>query len=252
MIRRASAVGFYPGDPVVLKRTIKGLFKGDDEPMYSAGIVPHAGYMYSGLAAASLFKTLKKTDTIVILGNDHYGNAIDISLHPYTHWETPLGKVPVDDDLAERLEVLNLPETESPNEHSIEVQIPFLQYLWDDIAILPITVPTVSLERLKEFGESLRKLNATIIATTDFSHYVPRDVASQLDSVAIENIIASDTTGLERIVNDLGVSMCGLHPVLALMFAYPKMEKELLMYYTSGDVSGDNSSVVGYGSIGFR
>ncbi|MBR9680920.1 MAG: AmmeMemoRadiSam system protein B [Candidatus Altiarchaeota archaeon] len=249
MIRPAQASGFYPKDSIELKASLESLFQQVEKSSYLHGIVPHAGYAYSGLAAASFYKSLKKTNSVIILGNDHYGNTIEISTHPYSEWETPLGKVQVDEDLTEEL---NLPVVESFKEHSIEVQLPFLQHKFPNISILPITVPPTSLEKLIEFGAELKKLKVPIIATTDFSHYISRSTASRLDTIAIEAILNGDPEELERVVSDHSISMCGLHPTLLIMSILRKKERELIMYYTSGEVTGDNSSVVGYASIGFK
>lgn len=249
MIRRVSAPGFYPQEPAALKSLIKALLSQVEKYSFSSGIVPHAGYTYSGLAAASFYKSMKKTNSVIILGNDHFGNALAPSIHPYEVWETPLGKVNVDEDLSDSLD---LPVVESFREHSIEVQLPFLQSVLKDFSILPITVPPTPLEKLLALGDELKALKVPIIATTDLSHYIPRDSASRLDSIAVEAILGGDPYELERVAHDHRISMCGLHPVLLAMHALRKKDRELIMYYTSGDVSGDTSSVVGYASIGFE
>ena len=249
MIRSPQATGFYPSDPAELRRTLESLFsKVQSGDKYEGGIVPHAGYVFSGMAAASLYACLKKSDTVIILGNDHYGNAGRPSAHSYEQWGTPLGKVDVDQDLADQLD---LDRVESYREHSIEVQLPFLQHLWGDFAFLPITIPKTPLERLKNLGEKLRRLKLPIVATTDFSHYVSRATADRLDGMAIDKIIARKPDELLEVVEANRISMCGLFPTLALMYALHDREPELLMYYTSGDVTGDEP-VVGYASIGFK
>lgn len=249
MIRGPQSLGFYPSDPVELKRTLANLFsKLQSESKYEGGIVPHAGYVFSGMAAAALYSRLKKSNTIIILGNDHYGNVSRPSAHSYEQWETPLGKVDVDQDLADQLD---LDCVESYKEHSIEVQLPFLQHLWGDFAFLPITIPETPLKQLKELGNKLRGLKLPIIATTDFSHYVSRATADRLDSLAIDKILAKKPEGLLDTVETNKISMCGVFPTLTLMYALQDKEPELLVYYTSGDVTGDEP-VVGYASIGFK
>lgn len=213
-------------------------------------MVPHAGYVYSGLAAAALYKNLRQAETIVILGNDHYGNALDVSLHPYAEWETPLGRVPVDEDLAEQLDALDLAKVESFNEHSIEVQLPFLQYLWGDFSFLPVTVPQVPLSRLEELGKALAALRVPVVATSDLSHYISHERATELDSLAIDAMVSGRPEQLLEVVRNKAISMCGVFPATALLYAFPKAERELVMYYTSGDITGDRSAVVGYASIG--
>ena len=257
MRRQPQAIGFYPGSREELWKMLKDLFeRAEDfakEADYRFGVAPHAGYIYSGLAAASLYLSIKKSREIVILGVDHYGFARDIALHPYEVWETPLGDVEVSERLAEKLRIIGPEVVESPREHSIEVQLPFLQYLWQDFKFLPVTVPPVPLSRLEELGKALKELKVPVIASSDFSHYVPKDVATKLDSIAIEKILNKDPEGLIRAVYDYNITMCGYNGVAALLYALPKRAKgELIIYYTSGDVTGDYSQVVGYASIGFK
>lgn len=248
MIRKPQASGFYPESRHALEEMLEGLFaKVESGGEYSGGVVPHAGYVFSGMAAAALYAGMKKSRTVVILGNDHYGNAMEISAHPYDFWETPLGRVEVDRDIAEQL---GLDEVESYREHSIEVQLPFLQHLWGDFSFLPITVPRVPMSHLRELGGSLRKLNVPVVATTDLSHYVSRAAANRLDNIAIDAILAHDPDRLLRVVRENNISMCGVFPTAAALHALPG-EPELIMYYTSGDVTGEEP-VVGYASIGFK
>jgi len=252
--RPPQAIGFYPGDRVSLEKVLEDLFERAEEgEQVRWGVAPHAGYIYSGLAAATLYKNLKKSKRIVILGVDHYGIARDVALHPYERWETPLGDVEVSKKLQEKLMGIGPQMVDSPGEHSIEVQLPFLQYLWGDFEFLPITVPHVPLSRLEELGKKLKELKVPVIASSDMSHYVPREVAVKLDAIAIEKILSKDPEGLIKAVYDFNITMCGFAPVSALLYALPKTARgDLLMYYTSGDVTGDFSQVVGYAAIGFR
>lgn len=250
MIRKPQATGFYPGsreEIIALLGKIIDSAMAKEWKWYTHGIAPHAGHIYSGLAAAALYKYLKPARKVVILGNDHYGNAMEISAHPYDEWETPLGRVPVAKELGEKL---GLPEVESPREHSIEVQLPFLQYLRGEFEFFPVTVPQVPLSELEKFGEKLRKLGVQVVATTDLSHYVPKPVAVEKDALAVDSILRGDPVELLHTVEQHRISMCGLPPVMALLYATEGLEKELLMYYTSGDIAGGEDSVVGYASIG--
>ena len=254
MIRPPQALGFYPPSKSALEDMIEKLLeKAEVKKEVKWGIAPHAGYVYSGLAAATLFKNLKKSKEIVILGVDHYGIARDIALHPYEAWQTPLGEVEVSKKLEKKITEIGPQIVDSPREHSIEVQLPFLQFIWGDFKFLPVTVPSVPISRLKELGEVLKKLKAPIIASSDFSHYVPKEVAIKLDSIAIEKIIEKDAEGLIKMVYDLNITMCGYNGVAALLYSLPKKARgELFTYYTSGDITGDYTSVVGYAAIGFR
>jgi len=253
-MRPPQAIGFYPGSKVELEKMLQKLIdRAEEKEQVRYGVAPHAGYVYSGLAAATLFKNLKKSREIVILGVDHYGIARDIAIHPYDAWQTPLGEVGVSKKLQKKIMEIGPQVVDSPGEHSIEVQLPFLQYLWGDFTFLPITVPPAPLTRLEELGKKLREMRVPVVASTDFSHYVPRDVATKLDSIAIEKIMEKDPLGLIRAVHDFNITMCGYSGVAALLYSLPKKAKgELLIYYTSGEVTGDFRAVVGYAAIGFR
>ncbi len=262
VIREPQAVGFYPQEGETLKKMLRQLFRSADKTAvpgsFSAGVAPHAGYIYSGLASAILFKSLRRAGRIVILGVDHFANCSDICLHTYDSWKTPLGEVKVSQDLAEELASRLNPElTCSAQEHSIEVQLPFLQYLWGskNFEFLPVTVPAVSPERLRELGRALSQLpkDIPVVASSDMTHFRSKQDAMRLDALAIDRIVEADPAGLLSTVEEFGISMCGVHPVSALLYSLPKKARgKLLVYYTSGDVTGDTGSVVGYASIGFE
>ncbi len=253
MIRPPQAIGFYPPDKSDLTDLLSSLFsRARSEGDFKWGVAPHAGYIYSGLAAASLYSSLKKSRKIIILGVDHYGIARDIALHPYEAWQTPLGEVSVSDDLREAVMRIGPQVVDSPREHSIEVQLPFLQHIWGEFEFLPVTVPPVPLSRLEELGRALADLGVPVVASSDFSHYVPQKVAEKLDSIAIDRILSRDPQGLVRAVYDYHLTMCGYNGVAALLYALPENARgKLIAYYTSGDVTGDTSQVVGYAAIGF-
>ena len=253
MIRKPAAVGFYPQAPDSLNALLEELFsEAEQKGPFRYGVSPHAGYIYSGLAAASLFKSLKKSKKLVILGVDHHGIGYDIVLHPYSAWETPLGRVEIDHELAASVEEIQPQVYPCPNEHSIEVQLPFLQFLWGDFGFLPITVPSVPFSRLEELGRVLSELKVPVIASSDMSHFVDSETAARLDMLAIDQILKKDARGLLDTVLENRISMCGVFPVASLLSALPRDSKgDLVMYYNSGDITGDRSSVVGYASVGF-
>ena len=254
MIRNPAAIGFYPAEQAQLELLLTELFsQAKKSGPFSHGIVPHAGLIYSGLAAAGFYKSFRKTDRLVILGTDHHGIGDDIVLHPYSSWKTPLGSVRVDSELAAELDTLSPQVYPCPNEHSIEVQLPFLQHALGDFSFLPITVPSLPFPRLQELGNKLAELGVPIIASSDMSHYVSEVKAEKLDKLAIEQILAIKPEQLIDTVLENNISMCGLFPVAALLAALPSSTKsELIEYYSSAEVTGDSSSVVGYASIGFK
>jgi AmmeMemoRadiSam system protein B len=227
-----------------------------------AMVVPHAGYYYSGPVAAHAYKELAEDgifDTAVILGPNHTGYGGPVSVWAEGHWTTPLGDVEVDKKLAQRLlgDVIKTDETAHVHEHSIEVQLPWLQYLYGKLRIVPIVMLAQDVETARVVGESIGKAggNLVVIASSDLTHYEPHSVAMEKDSSIIEAIVALDEEELYERYERLRCTMCGYGPVAAAMVASKQMngnKASLLKYATSGDTSGDFSRVVGYGSIVIR
>jgi AmmeMemoRadiSam system protein B len=263
-MRREPAVAgqFYSYDKDVLKNELKKFFNstGASKTGDALSIVcPHAGYMYSGAVAAYSYNAIKKqgVKTAIILGPNHGGMGAPVSIYPAGEWETPLGKMDIDSKIAEEIsgDKFALDESAHIYEHSIEVQLPFLQYLFKDIKIVPICIMDQRLAIMKELGEKLANTlrgDCIVIASTDFSHYIPNEKAYEKDLKAIDAIKKLDENHLLKIVRDDGLSMCGYGPVAAAII-YSRLKGatkgELLKYMTSGDVTGDKSSVVGYGSL---
>ena len=253
---------FYPYDKNTLLEQLKKLFLDAKINVKQAvsGVAPHAGYVYSGPTAAYLYKSLQdmKPETVVIIGPDHTGQGAGVDVCAKGTWKTPLGTVDVDEELAGKIKgtVSNL---EIP-EHSVEVQLPFLQYAFSEhtFKIVPIHVLDQNVETMKALGKSLAEtLDAKkhlVIASTDFSHYVPQKQAYENDFRAIAAIKELDVEKLYSIIKEFNISMCGYGPVAAAM-TYAKSagakSGELLKYATSGDVTGDVNAVVGYGALGF-
>ncbi len=224
-----------------------------------AMVVPHAGYYYSGPVAAHAYKELAEDgifDTAVILGPNHTGYGDPVSLWAEGDWSMPLGQVEVNKALAERLlgDVIRANETAHIHEHSIEVQLPWLQYLYGKVRIVPVTMLAQDIETARIVGKSIGQAgdNLIVIASSDLTHYEPHPVAVEKDSSVIEAIIALDEEELYERCERLRCTMCGYGPVAAAIVASKEMKGKkasLLKYATSGDTSGDFSRVVGYGSI---
>lgn len=243
--------GKLPSGPIEPSRSILGL------------VSPHAGFIYSGPVAAhgyQLLSTEPVPQIIVIIGPNHTGVGAGVSIWDGGDWETPLGKVPVERELARSLAGKGVGEAETGAhvfEHSIEVQLPFLQYsLGSGFRILPICMMLQDVETSRELGTALSQAvagrDALIIASTDFSHYEPYSVAYRKDSVVAEAIMRMDPAGVEEAVERNGVSMCGPGPVMAALTAARGLgakTTEKLCYATSGDTSGGRGEVVGYGSF---
>ena len=263
MKREPAVAGqFYSYDKDVLKNELKKFFDSADACKTGDAIsivCPHAGYMYSGAVAAYSYNAVKKQDvkTAIILGPNHGGMGAPVSIYPAGEWETPLGKVEINSKLAEEISDNKFVLDESAHiyEHSIEVQLPFLQYLFKDIKIVPICIMDQKLAIMKELGEKLASAldeSCMVIASTDFSHYIPNEKAYEKDLKVIEFIKKLDENGLFKIIKDGESSMCGYGPVAAAI-VYSRLKGatggELLKYVTSGDITGDKSSVVGYGAL---
>jgi len=241
----------------------------------AALISPHAGYMFSGPAAAHGFGALAQDgipETVIILGPSHSAMARRGAVSLAEAWRTPLGEVPVDQELGRKLmeatPLLEADEEAHRVEHSLEVQVPFLQFIYPARVpkICPICIRSHLMagagqlvEDARAVGEAIAQAvagrRAVVIASTDFSHYLPQALAQRQDRLALDAIIALDPEGLLRTVHEKDISMCGPGPVaIAMSFSLARgpHQAELLRYYTSGEIVGDRQEVVGYGSLVIR
>jgi MEMO1 family protein len=224
-------------------------------------VCPHAGYVYSGAVAANAFFSLAadgKPDTIVILGPNHTGNGNPLSVMREGAWRTPLGDVEIDTEVADALTaeagILDFDEVAHRHEHSIEVQLPFLQYMYGKaFKFVPICFLMQDLESAQEIGRALAEVlanrNAVVIASSDFTHYESQASVERKDFAALKAVEALDEKKFYAVLEGQNVSACGYAPIAALM-TYAKAlgatKAEVLCHKTSGDVTGDKSSVVGY------
>jgi len=226
-------------------------------------VSPHAGMVYSGTVAGALFSSLMLPKIFVILGFNHRNYRSDSALMREGAWETPLGEVPIDSVLADMIlsgsSLIIDDSTSHEKEHSIEVQLPFLQYFIPQLSIVPISVSGIaSFEELKEMGKSIADSiidshkDVLILASTDMSHQVSQKVAEEKDHLAIQKILDLDGRGLLEIVQTANISMCGVQPTATALIASKLLgaqKGELIKYQTSGDHSGDYTEVVGYAGI---
>lgn len=271
----AFAGTFYAGDPDQLRRQIETCFRhplgpGLPPPVPAeparrlAGLVtPHAGYVYSGPVAAHAYAALGgdgRPDVVVLIGPNHYGLGPPVAVSPADYWLTPLGALAVDREVA-RATVAALPEgSESEvghyREHSLEVQLPFLQYLYGEaIRIVPISVGFHNLASAELLGRAVAAAvagrDAVIVASTDLTHYQPHEVAMANDRKVLAAMGRMDAAGLLRLA-PREVSMCGPAPVAAALVACRALgadEVSLLKHATSGEVTGDLNEVVAYASL---
>lgn len=276
-VRQPAVAGaFYAGDRDSLTRQLAWCFThqvGPGAMPAVAGtplsgtvgyVVPHAGYVYSGPFAAHAYAAMAKRgapDVVVIMGPNHHGVGPGLALSSHARWRTPLGEVEVEEALARKLaglvRALQPDDAAHRWEHSLEVQVPFLQLVFgDQVRILPIAMADQDIETSLALGralaEALAGRSAAIIASSDFSHYLPDRLARAIDRHALDAIEALDAPGLARAVQQHNISMCGPGPVMAMMECLRILGAKagrVLAYGTSGDTSGDRSSVVAYAAV---
>ncbi len=279
IVRRPPAVAgmFYEADPDALRAQIEWCFthplgpgklpeRGGSRRESVGFVAPHAGYMYSGPVAAHVYYQLareKKPDTVVIVGPNHTGLGTLVSVMVEGVWETPLGEVEIDSELAKLVvkysELADIDEKAHLFEHSVEVQLPFLQYIYGEgFRIVPVVMWDQSPRAARDLGVAVAKAAAELgrdivyIASSDFTHYEPYEVAVEKDRKVIERILALDPEGVNEVVEKYNVTMCGPGPVMSMLYYARERgakNSKLLKYATSGDVTGDRSSVVGYAAI---
>ncbi len=261
MVRQpAVADMFYPGDEKDLRLQIRAFIDEEKETERALGLIsPHAGYVYSGGSAGAGFSAVKIPDRIVILGVDHRGSGSDMCLDGYSAWETPLGTIQVDTDfignIAKYSEIFTTLPGAGSDEHSIEVQVPFIQFLNPNAKIVPILVSSFDLEDMNSaaviIADAVKSgsVETLVIASTDMSHYVSADEARLKDFRVIKKIESLDPEGMIQTVKRLQVSMCGVTTVYTMMKTVQKLGAKVSMilnYSNSGEVSGDMDQVVGY------
>ena len=267
MLRRPAFSGsFYPGDPETLRRDVEGrLERTGPRSGVTALMAPHAGYVYSGGVAGSTYAAAELPGRLVILGPNHTGCGAPLALYGSGEWETPLGRMPVDADLAGRLQkacpLLEADVEAHSREHAIEVQLPFLQVCTPGARIVPVCVGTPRITDLRALGAALAQVissleePAAILISSDMTHYESREVAERQDRKALEALERVEATALYEVVQRERISMCGVYPAVAALEACRLLgarSGEILAYATSGDVTGDFSSVVAYAGMHFH
>ena len=275
-IRTPAVAGmFYPGESNELKKEIQQCFlhdfgPGGEPPTESkekifGAICPHAGYMYSGPIACHSFFAISSNpvELVILIGPNHWGLGCNIASMKEGIWETPLGQVEVDDKAA--TELVNLSKKveldffSHTKEHSLEVQIPLLQKTFQNkFKILPIILINQGIEVAKEIGiatsKIAKKTNTMIVGSSDLTHYEQNDFAHEQDTALIEPILNLDLEQFYKVLEERKVSACGYGAIASTMVACKELgstKGKLLKYATSGDITGDKNSVVGYSSIIF-
>jgi len=281
LTKRAPAVAgmFYPDCPRELKGLVDHSFRnqrfgpGRAPPSNGRrriyGIVsPHAGYVYSGAVAANGFYEVSSIDfnDVVMVGPNHYGIGSWVACMEEGEWETPLGGVQINSELAKeistRSSTLDFDDFAHSRDHCLEVQLPFLQYIKDNFRIVPIVLVSQRSDTAYDLGNAISEtivekeaMNSTLlIASSDFTHYEPNNEAHRKDGELIKAILALDVSKFYTVLERLDVTACGYGAIATIMVAAKNLgatRGELLKYATSGDVTGDTSAVVGYSSIVF-
>jgi len=264
MVRQpAVANRFYPGTPEELERTVKKFLPDDltDKKAAIAAISPHAGYIYSGELAGQTIGSTSIPNTVIILGPNHHGQGPPVAISTIS-WAMPQGLVPIDKEITDLLlstsSIIKADEKAHQFEHSLEVQIPFLQVMQPNLHIVPLAVSHISFalceEVAAEIAGCIKKADRhiLILASTDMSHYESRSTASAKDSLALEKVTSLDPEGLYNTVISKRISMCGFIPVTITLLAAKLLgaTKAFLVNYTdSGATSGDTDQVVGYAGL---
>lgn len=256
---------FYPGDAGQLSTMVNefiGKVKAKAPQRTLLAMAPHAGFIYSGAVAGMTLGAANLPSTLVLLGPNHTGMGQSLAVWSTGEWQTPAGSVPVAEDLAAHMLAadhrLQADTAAHLREHSLEVELPFLQALNSNVRVVPMAVAEPRLDVLLDVGRNLGGLlNAWrepvgIVVSSDMSHYVSHDNAKQRDSLALEQALALNPKGLFETVRREGISMCGVLPMtlgLAAALEMGAQKADLVAYATSGEVSGDFDQVVGYAGV---
>jgi AmmeMemoRadiSam system protein B len=268
MLRMPAVAGrFYPSDPAELTALIRKYSGTDPDQVLipaRACLVPHAGYIYSGHVAGTVLGRIALPRKILILGVRHYPRGEPAAILSSGVWRTPLGDARIDVPLAEALKktcpLLREDSEAHSTEHSLEVQLPFLQVLAPDFTFVPVALGTVRFESLVSVGEAIGRVLAItkesvlLLTTSDLNHYEDDATTRIKDRKAVDKLLALDVRGLYDTCRDEEISMCGLGPAVAMLTALNALgvkKPELVKYATSADVSGDRGAVVGYAGLIF-
>lgn len=271
-VKKAAFAGsFYPADKLSLQVLVDGYLKDTEKdvqglpPGVFAIIAPHAGYIYSGKVASYAYNTIKGKGyrTVILLGSSHRAAFKGIALYPSGSWETPLGRVTIDTATGRKLSSMHKGIQVNPGvfdkEHSLEVQLPFLQRTLKDFKIVPLLTGSVDKQDLEALANAIGTIlqqnrgKVLLVVSSDMSHYHPYSDAVRMDSSTLRSIEGLDCENLSEGIAKESNELCGAAGVLSAMMAARKLggEAQILHYANSGDVTGDRSKVVGYSSVAF-
>lgn len=265
MVQRQPAVAgqFYAGNSIKLRSDLAALIPELQGQQKVAGIIaPHAGYVYSGAIAGQVYAAIEIPATVLILGPNHHGSGAVAALYPDGEWLTPLGPVTINSRLNSLLQQ-HVPQIRPDTvahefEHSLEVQVPFIQYLRPDATISALCLGHGDYEAICQIGEGIAQAilafggEVLIVASSDMTHYESAEAARRKDDLALERVLGFDPQGLLQVCRSEHISMCGVVPTAVMLVAAGELgaiQAELVAYGTSGDVTGDNRQVVGYAAV---
>jgi MEMO1 family protein len=263
-IRHPAVAGrFYPLDRETLLEEVEGFLSigGDSRPALGC-VAPHAGYIYSGSIAGSVYAAIDVPRSCLVLCPNHTGRGRPLAIMSTGAWETPLGSAPINEPLAgalrQQFPLLTEDSEAHRSEHAIEVQLPFLLRRNPEVRFVPIALGTGEFEVLEQLGSAVADAitrwpePVLIVASSDMNHYENDHITREKDHKAIDQMLARDGRGLFDVVMNEDISMCGFGPAVVMLTAANRQgarSAELVKYATSGDVSGDRDAVVGYAGI---
>ena len=264
MIRQPAVAGqFYTGDGRKLRAELETLIPVTAVKEKVVGIIaPHAGYMYSGAVAGEVYGRIEIPPTVIVLGPNHHGFGARAALYPDGEWLTPLGTVPINARLAELVgkhtPLVEEDSTAHHYEHSLEVQLPFLQFMRPDVTIVPLCLGFGDFASCSSLGKGIALAiraygeDTLIVASSDMTHYESAAAARVKDDLAIREVLGLNPEGLLKVCRSESVTMCGVVPATVMLVAALELgatKAELVRYATSGDVTGDNRQVVAYAAF---
>ncbi|HBA86521.1 MAG TPA: AmmeMemoRadiSam system protein B [Geobacter sp.] len=263
MVRLPAVAGkFYTDDPDRLREELSSMMPQGQEERAIGIVAPHAGYVYSGHVAGKVYSAVRVPDTVLVLGPNHTGLGAPAALAPAGEWLTPLGPVPVNSLLSKLIlkHAASVREDVVAHrfEHSIEVQLPFLQYRNPDVTIAAICLSLPDFDSISQLGEGIASAikefgqEVLIVASSDMTHYESARAAKAKDDLALAQLTGMNPEGLLRVCREKGITMCGVIPATAMLVAARSLGASccrLVNYATSGDVSGDQKSVVAYAAL---
>jgi MEMO1 family protein len=260
MLREPAVAGsFYEKDaPALKKHLARYITEKPNKIRAKAIVVPHAGYIYSGQVAGEVYSSIEIPDTIILLGPNHTGAGVPVSVMNTGVWRTPLGDVKINEPLANEIlknsKIAQKDLKAHEREHSLEVQLPFIQSFKKSFSFVPIIFGEYDIKKLSDVASAIaaaiKGKDVLLVASTDLTHYEEAGFAKEKDMLVLQAIEKLDAEGLVKEVAANDISMCGWMPTYVAMKAAKLLgakEGKIIKYMNSGDVSGDYAQVVGYG-----